>query len=224
MTDLQEAFRESARREFAMVPDEAELDYTFSPGFRRKMQRIIRAQVHGYWNMVNTLGKRIAIAAVIIVMLLTTAMAIKPIRERVIKFFVEVYEEYFSVTFGEDKKGDLYATPDQMIRYTLSWVPEGYVETKFIEREILLSTIWSNNEGTHILLGQGEGTQETTLDHIGNNIVEFEYGSVEIYQLTMEERNTFVWAQDNYIFQLLVPDSIPIDSALQMIDSLTKIE
>ena len=123
MSNLQEAFREAARREFAAVPDETELDYVFSRKFERRMRRIIRAQVHGYWHMVNTLGKRIAIAAAILVMLLTSVMAIKPIRERVIKFFIEVYEDYFEITFGSNTSGDLDPAPKDMPKYTFSKLP-----------------------------------------------------------------------------------------------------
>lgn len=219
MTDLQEAFREAARREFAMVPDEDELDYTFSSGFQRKMRRIIRAQIYGYWQFVNTTAKRITCVAAIIVMLLTTAMAIKPVRERVIKFFVEVYEDYFSVTFGEEKRGDLYSTPVPITRYTLSWFPEEYVETEYTESDVLLTTVWMDNEKC-IMLNQSVGTHETTLDHIAEKIEEFEYKDLIIRHLTLSQSNAFVWDKYGYIFQLLVPDDLPLDVALQMIDSL----
>lgn len=220
MTDLQEAFREAARREFAMVPDENELDYTFSPGFQRKMQRIIRAQVHGYWNMVNTLGKRIAIAAAIIVMLLTTAMAIKPIRERVIQFFVEVYEEYFSVTFGEKESGDIYSDPEQMIRYTLSWVPEGYCEVTRNELEALLTTVWTSDKNKDIMLIQGAGTHHITLNYTGEPLTVIELGALSIKQQCQTDTNVFIWEQDGCIFYLTIPTNIPQDEALQMITSL----
>ena len=221
-TDLQEAFREAARREFAMVPDERELDYTFSPGFQRKMQRIIRAQVHGYWNMVNTLGKRIAIAAAIIMMLLTTAMAIKPIRERVINFFVEIYEEHLEITFGKREKGDLLASSQPMARYTLSWVPDGYYEAEVYEFDALLNTIWKIDGGQDISLYQGEGIQRITFDYSNNNLVEFMHGDFVISRLVLDKINTFIWEQHGYIFQLSISDDIPIDAVLRMIDSLQK--
>ena len=107
MHKLQEAFREAAGREFAMVPAESELDYRFSRRFERSMRRIIHAQVHGYWMMVNTAAKRAAVAAAIILLLLTSALAIKPIRERVIQFFVEVYEDYFEIRFGREEKDEV---------------------------------------------------------------------------------------------------------------------
>lgn len=220
MTDLQEAFREAARREFSMVPDESELDYTFSPGFQRKMQRIILAQVHGYWNMVNTLGKRIAIAAAIIVMLLTTAMAIKPIRERVIQFFVKIYEEYFEITFGEEESGDLYSVVEPMTQYTLSWLPTGYSNTSTLETEVLVNTIWENNNGSIISLFQTPATNTLTVDHKNGNLSEIPHDNLSIRHQINNGASEFIWEQYGYIFQLTVHDNIPTDVILQMIVSL----
>ena len=146
MYELREAFREAARREFAMVPAEEDLDYVFSNRFEQSMRRMIRAEAHGYWNLINTTAKRVAIAAAIILMLLSTAMAIKPIRERVIKFFVDVYEEYFEIHFGEEDSWDLPERTEPMVRYTLTQLPEGYVEVEFMELEHFLRTEWMNSE------------------------------------------------------------------------------
>lgn len=220
MSYLQEAFREAARREFDMIPEEEEIEYSFSPKFLRKMRGLLRAEAYGYWKYVNTAAKRVAIAVAIIVMLLTSAMAIKPVRERVIKFFVEVYEEYFSITFGEKESGDLYAATEPMTRYTISWLPEGYIETKFVEKDVLYTTVWKNQEDIPILLNQTTGTQETTLDHVSDDMCEFDDSELSIRYLSMNGQGTYVWEQNGYIFQLLVPDGISMDTALQMIHSL----
>jgi len=219
-TDLQEAFREAARREFAMVPDENELDYAFSSGFQRKMQRIIRAQVHGYWNMVNTLGKRIAIAAAIIVMLLTTAMAIKPIRERVIKFFIEIYEEYYEIRFGENTKDDIDPNPPNMIRYTLSALPTDYYQEEFLETEHLLWTCWYNDDGLGISLKQELGTNEIILDNQGTPPQETYYGETSVIIQQQEEASVYIWRQDNYIFYLTCHESLQQKQVEQLITSL----
>lgn len=222
MSNLQEAFREAARREFATVPDENELDYTFSPGFQRKMQRIIRAQVHGYWNMVNTLGKRIAIAAAIIVMLLTTAMAIKPIRERVIQFFVRVYEDYFEVSFGEKTENDMNPTPEPMVRYTLTKLPTGYIEDQFLEYEHLLWTSWKTPDGLGITLQQEQGTQAVVFDNNGGYPNHIIHNDLDLYYLECDSAMGFVWSQYGNLFSLTVYESMSIHEILDIVDSLEK--
>ena len=221
MYELREAFREAARREFAMVPAEEELDYVFSDRFERSMRRMIRAEAYGYWNLINTTAKRVAIAAAIILMLLSTAMAIKPIRERVIQFFIEVYEEYFEIRFGKEEKDDIDPTPQPMVRYTLTELPEGYEEVEVMEMEHLIWTHWQNEVGNSISLQQETGTHEIkshnhekeqdTITIDGMNIVHQKEYSTE----------AFFWEQNGYVFVLNIHnDSMSTDQALKIILSL----
>lgn len=220
MSNLQEAFREAARREFAAVPDETELDYVFSRKFERRMRRIIRAQVHGYWHMVNTLGKRIAIAAAILVMLLTSVMAIKPIRERVIKFFVDVYEDYFEISFGEEVRGDLSTSQIPMARYTFSELPQGYYEEEHTEIDPSLWTTWRNDEGYGIVLQQEVGTQNITIDYGNKQLTIIEHNELIIAFQKQNGTSSYVWNQNGYTFYLTIYEDIPITQVLDLIDSL----
>lgn len=222
MYELREAFREAARREFAMVPAESELDYVFSDRFERRMRRMIRAEAHGYWNLINTTAKRVAIAAAIILMLLSTAMAIKPVRERVIKFFIEVYEEYFEIRFGEEEKDDIDPTPRPMVRYTLTELPEGYEEVRFDRLEHVFWTRWRNQDGSELSLTQETGTHEIIVDDNGSEIGHIEHQYLEIVCHQHKGTNVFVWEQDQYVFKLTVYSSLEIEEVIKIIDSLKK--
>jgi len=163
MSYLQEAFREAARREFAMIPDEEEIEYSFSSKFLRKMRGLLRAEAYGYWKYVNTAAKRVAIAVAIIVMLLTSAMAIKPIRERVIKFFVEVYEEYFEITFGKEDHRDIYSSTPV--------IPNNeWVDTSTDYADAFIHEIQLDNTGTYraIVVYEISGTGGAT------DVIEYE--------------------------------------------------
>ena len=220
MSNLQEAFREAARREFAMVPEESELDHVFSLRFERKMRRIIRAQVHGYWMMVNTAAKRVAVAVAIIIMLLTTAMAIKPIRERVIKFFIEVYEDYFEIHFGTNTTDDIAPASTDMARYTLTLLPEGYNEIEFISSDTALWTYWQNSYGQIISLHQDAGAQEIVMDNTGMLPHIIQHEQLEIKYQRTTNMDTFIWSEYDYIFHLTVYEEFTDAQILQLIDSL----
>lgn len=220
MSNLQEAFREAARREFAMVPEESELDHVFSLRFERKMRRIIRAQVHGYWMMVNTAAKRVAVAVAIIVMLLTSAMAIKPIRERVIKFFIDVYEDYFEIHFGEEESWDLPERTEPMLRYTLTELPEGYEEVRFVESEQLLWTEWRNPDGIKIILKQETGTHEITINSNDHKLSILQIGEQEVACYEYPNDITYIWEQEGYVFYLSVFFDFPKEYISPMISSL----
>lgn len=220
MSELKEAFREAARRQFAMVPAESELDWAFSPGFERKMRRIIRAQAHGYWNLVNTTAKRIAIAAAIIVMLLSSVLAIKPVRERVIKFFIEVYEDYFEIRFGEEEKDDIDPTPKPMVRYTLTELPEGYEEVAFMELEHMIWTHWRDNDENSISLNQETGTQEIISNHQEDNQDTIILEGLTIVHQKEYETDVYLWEQNGYVFALNIHEDVSTDQALKLISSL----
>ncbi len=220
MSELKEAFREAARREFAMVPPEAELHWVFSPRFERKMRRLIHAQEHGYWNLINTAAKRAAIVAAILVLLLTSVMAIKPVRQRVIQFFVDVYEEYFEIRFGEEEKDDIDPTPQPMVRYTLTELPEGYEEVEYIDSEHFLWTCWKNKDGRGIYLKQELGTQEIKLDSNQAQQLIIEHSEIKLICYKYNGSASYIWEQDNYLFSLTVHEYLQEEQILSMIDSL----
>lgn len=222
MSELQSAFREAARREFASVPAEAELDYIFSARFERKMQCMIRAQAHGYLYLVNTAAKRFFIAAAILFLLLSSVLAIKPVRQRVIQFFVDAYEEYFEIRFGENARDDLDPTPQAMERYTLTYLPEGYEETAFYEWDSMLWTEWCNARSNKIVLMQESGTQEISLDAALREIVQIEHNGFSISYQTSIDSHIFVWVQGEYIFHLVIHNSLSAEEGLLMINSLKK--
>lgn len=220
MSELQNAFREAARQEFAAVPAEAELDYIFSARFERRMQHMIRAQAHGYLHLVNTSAKRFFIAAAIIFLLLSSVLAIKPVRQRVIRFFVEAYEECFEIRFGEKDQDDIDPTPYTMERYTLTYLPEGYEEVEFITLDSLLWTHWRNEDGNSISLQQEPGTQEITLNAALGEIVQLEHNGLRITYQESSNSRIFVWEQDEYIFHLSIHKNLPTEEGLRMIESI----
>ena len=217
MYELREAFREAARREFAAVPAEAELDYVFSRRFERKMRRMIRAEAHGYWNLIDTAAKRVAIAAAILLMLLSTVMAIRPVRERVIRFFVEAYEEYFEIRFGEEEKDDLDPTPKPMVRYTLTELPAGYEEVRFEQLKHILWTHWKDPYGKHISLTQETGTNEITVNQTTDTL---RIGTLRVDCYQYAEHTTYIWEQEGYVFYLSVYSGFPKEELEPMIESL----
>ena len=222
MSELQNAFREAARREFAAVPAEAELDYIFSARFERRMQYMIRAQAHGYLHLVNTAAKRFFIAAAILFLLLSSVLAIKPVRQRVIQFFVDAYEEYFEIRFGENARDDLDPTPYTMERYTLTYLPEGYKEVEFLEWDSALWTHWRNDMNSSITLHQEPGTQEISLDAALGEIVQLEYNGRRISYQESSNAQIFVWEQGEYIFHLVIHKNLSVEEGLHMIESIKK--
>ncbi len=219
MHELREAFREAARRTYADVPEEWELDYRFSRRFERKMRRMIRAQAHGYWHLVNTAAKRAAILAAVLLLLLCSVMALRPVRERVFRFFMEICEDSLEIQFCEQEE-NLDGAPAPMVRYTLTALPEGYEEVRFVQYEHTLWTHWEDHNGNSISLKQEVGTQRVTVnaDIPIRSDININGQNIDCFQ--SEDGMTCIWEHDGYVFYFSAYSGFPQEQVVVLIESM----
>ena len=119
--EFKESFRSVMMEEFQNVPtNERSINISVSAHFEKKMNKLIKATNRSYWRWVNTVGKRVALLIVAILLLFSTAFSVKAVREPIIRFFTEIYEKYIVIGFeGETSKTIEYV-------YSISEIPEGY--------------------------------------------------------------------------------------------------
>ena len=74
------------------LPSEKELkSVTFSSDFEEKMQKLLKKQKKPYYYMINTIGKKIAIIILALLITLTaTTFSVKALREAVLEFIREL--------------------------------------------------------------------------------------------------------------------------------------
>lgn len=112
-TILKKAAQEVQRREMEALNNEMALveSHVFSETFNRKMEKLLRFSQKSYFPYVNTIGKRVAIITIAVVISLSaTAFSVKAIREPVVNFFVNVYEKFSSIVFQSDESEKTYPT------------------------------------------------------------------------------------------------------------------
>jgi len=82
--------------------DEREETHAFSPDFEKKMNRLVSREKLPYYQCINTLGKRVAVFAVsLIIVLAATVTSVRGLREPVVDFAVKAYETIVTVTFNK---------------------------------------------------------------------------------------------------------------------------
>lgn len=84
-----------------MTNDEILEKITFTENFEKKMQKLIKSQKKPYYNMTNSIGKRVACVLVAVIVLFTMVMSVSAIREPFIKFIVETFDKYSTINFAE---------------------------------------------------------------------------------------------------------------------------
>jgi len=110
-------------------------------------------------------------------------------------------------------------------RYTFSTLPNGFKETEFQDLVLFYRTVWSNQAGESIILEQGNGQEEITLDAEMANAVTIEKsGGTEVLCYPLENSITMIWAQDGYSFSVTCSGEFDVEQVLDLIEKIEIIQ
>ena len=193
---LKIAMREAVSAEFAHIPtDESAIEHTFSAKFEKKMNKLLKAQKNSYWHFYNTASKRVAIVFAVLVMLVTTACSVEEIREPIVKFIKKVYETFVEYSYEGDTVGVITK------KYEIKELPEGFVQTQYLESEASISITYENENGDMVIFYQNITKGASfSWDNEQGKIYSKRIGSldVEIYESDVVKQA--FWIQDGYSF------------------------
>lgn len=153
--------------------------HKFSDAFAIKMNKLIKFSKKPYFSLVNSLGKRIAI--IIIVIILSVSMAISRVdalRKPIFEFFIEIYEKFSSLSYGGFDNGEI--PPDKLEHhYEPGYLPEGYALKEHAEMQNMSLLFYRDDLGTELIFKQsvltgarmsvdteGVQTEAVTVGHI----------------------------------------------------------
>lgn len=195
---LKMAFEIYNKRLCDSLPSSEELEHiTFTENFEKKMQKLIKAQKKSYYYMINTVGKRVAIILLTLLISLTaTTFGVKAIRESVIEFITETFEKFTRVTVENE---DPSATHDVFIKAAPQYIPEDYI----VESEVDVFGLYKityNNQNNHITYSQEFGKLNTI--QINTENVEYDNITINSYEGVFYNNgeNTIVFADENYMY------------------------
>lgn len=195
---LKMAMREAVSAEFAHIPtDESSIEHTFSAKFEKKMSKLLKAQKNLYWYFYNTASKRVAIVFAVLVMLVTTACSVEEIREPMVNFIKKVYETFIEYTY----EGDTVSSITK--KYEIKELPEGFVQTQYLESDGFISITYENENRDMILFDQNAtSASDFSWDNEHGKIYSKGIGSlaVEIYESDVVKQA--FWLKDGYAFHI----------------------
>ncbi len=214
---FQNAFRQAVSADYSFIPEEENIDHSFSAGFLRKSERI---KVRENYFMPKT-KKIVAVAAAIIVFLALAGCSVPSVREGVKNFFIATYEH----TFGILWKPDIAAETLDVI-YEPSYKPAGFREISREAEPERIRAVYERNQDNSmyakiifsqtlipedgLYLGKGGCVYSVESDGITAHI--YEYPG---YTLVYSEYG-------GYLFSIECRGDISSDEALKMIASLEK--
>ena len=216
---LEEALRRCCSTYCDQYPRyEGEIDLGYD--YERYMNRLIKRSKNPFQRYFNTTGRRIAgiVAAVLIVF--SCSMTVKAVREPIVEFFTNIYEEFIEIFFSED---DIANAPDTIETvYTLGVIPEGYIVDQFYVYDHVTYMTWKNEHGDRLVLSQDILDGSLMLDTEESNYDIIEWGGHRIAFAEKYGAKYFYWNSDQYAFSLTVSSNIPKDEVFALIDSLEK--
>ena len=218
---FEEALLDSALLEFAGVPSEEDIEYSFTTDFERKSEKLIRKSRSRYWHHVNTTAKKLLVAAIITALLVSSAMAIPAVREGLIKFFMHNTGINYYFTVDEDAVKN--APKELEIIYSPSYIPAGF--------ELIDETVCSGFASYTYLTPDGrmiDFNQEKLPDDpnyaVGSN-PDAEYSDVDYVEMNGYKVIQFIfdddsvelaWTNEEYFFRLYCTAPVTLDEAKQI--------
>lgn len=214
--EFDKAFRESISLEFSDIPvNEESIDYIFSEKFDNKMDRLIQCEKKSFWKAKSISSRRIAIIIFAILSIFTTACSVDMIREPIVRYIVEIYEEFKYYFFEGD------TTKEILYEYKLTEIPKGFKEIKKIATGGAIITTYENEAGDII-----EFSQFTTrnTEHI---VVDNEEKVFEKYILGLKVEFRILgdimecsWIQGEYFMNMAYMGNGEIDLMIELIENI----
>lgn len=204
----------------AMLPDAEENEHQFSPAFEEKMQRLIKRRKKPYYQLINTIGKRVAcVLAIIIVASSVTIMSVKAFREAVADFFISIYEKFSTVQSADETNAPETIEAIYDITYNLN----GY-EVIFEER--LVDNYWKILKKDEITISYSQYTKkkynkDINTEHSVIEIININ-GYEAIYFIDNQNYNHLILDNEDYIIEITT--NLDKKHAVEITKSVQKVE
>lgn len=224
-TTFEQAFLDAVLVEYADIPsNEAEIDFELSSAFIRKAEHLTRYTQKKTWHFVNTGLKRALLVAVITALLVTTALAVSPVRETLLKFFVHNEGEYYSFSFDTEQA----ATAPECIKtvYFPTYIPDDYHFVSSLACVAGAGAIYENAEEKVIFYSQDvipHDPEHNTLDSFnarGTTISRIIIGDYEIVRGEDDVAIYYVWTNHEYLFTLICDKVIAEEEIVKVFESV----
>ena len=209
-------YREKIEEEY---PDEVTREYDFDAKHERKMQKLLRMHKKPYYKMINTVGKRVAIIILTVLVLLSTAtFSVKALREPVVRFIITTYEKFSSLVFGSEGVEDIPKEIEEFFEPT--YVVEGYGEDNRFRSSIENMVTYRNADKEYTFKQYTLDSSERIVDTEDANYSIVEMGAGTAYYFEKYAESNLVWEDGNYGY--FVGGDISREDAIAIAKSVAK--
>lgn len=212
---LEAAFRAVNAEEWEGA--ELSSDLTHSAEYERKMAALLREQKRPYLRLVNTVGKRVAVFVMAILLGFASTMSISAVRKPVVNFFIKAHENFLELFYEPEEEERIPEKIEEI--YTLGVLPdESEWLTRFIgEKDV--TTTWGNDD-VNLTLVQTTLDARLFVNETMERIVKIWLDEKEITVIQKFGVTIYIWNTDEYAFHLVAKGDLTQEEMAQMVGSL----
>ena len=221
---IKEALLEEDLREMAIIDALPDEEIVFSEKYKTEMQKLLNKHKKYTRNANRFIPKRLVGVLAAILITLTLMMSISAIREPVVKFIVNVYENFISIFVEED---DSIKIPEIIEEeYTPSYMIEGYILEEVQNYDVLRITTWYDNDNKIELCQQILKSDFKSVIDKENVTYTSKNTKINttIYYIKKGNEYSVIWSDGIYFFNLLCPNTIEITEVEKIIESMEAVE
>lgn len=219
-SQIRQALREACGAQFAGIPSEEAIDYTFSPAFCQRMDDLIREQKRGSLRLLSRAGRRVLVVAAILIAALLLVAWTPPLREAVVGIVVEFLDGNASHTIA-DLPRDAIETV-----YHPGVVPEGFVpESREQTSPYCIEWTYRHTDGYTLTFRQSAAQVAFgSTDTDGADVFVTTVNGTEVLFGFSEGFSLARWVHDGYLMNIWVSTAMEPEIMEQMILSLQPAE
>lgn len=199
--------------EFSDVPNEEDINHTFSEKYYKAKNKLLKKLQRPYFNLVNTGAKKAAIITVTLLVLISSLMTVDATRNSILDFTYKIFDDHSKV---DSSYSDLEAIE---IYYSI-FVPDGFTVDSYNRNEYTNTITWANENNDIITFSQDLKTISFVFNSEDGQVEETVINDLPC--LTCKNDNSYLcfWDDDNYRYSLIYDNSLGEDFMLQVVGNL----
>ncbi len=197
--EFQKACDEVCNRLAEEYPNSGKHEHSFSKELDEKIAKLSVLKPKRSFKIFSTVGKRIAIAAIIAALLLATVFSVDAVRIPVFEFFSKVYKEFTSLFIDGDS--DRYGDAFEFTPKSPSYSPEGTEVEKEYSSPSFYQLDYSSGNGIDYCFKQDRLYQNQKIDKDNYNEV-IELNGKKYYYYISSSEHKLIWYDEYYSYML----------------------
>lgn len=202
------------------LPSDDQIDHIFSAQFEHHMEKLIhqsKKKLSG--GKSKTLNKRFIALLVAVTIIISTAMSVSAIRQRVIEFVTEVYQKYTQVFFSESPSSQL--DNELFTAYMPTYIPKGF---ELVNQDTNGTVLVDYEKGNDFISYEQARINEVSMqiNTEGVKLEELRFNNLPAKYYSNQGVQNLIWYDSHYMY--MVSSTLDRETVMKIAESVKTTE